>query len=369
MSLQLADVIRELERIAPGELQESYDNAGLITGRDDTPLTGVMCTLDCTEAVVMEAAKKGCNLVVAHHPIVFRGLKRLNGSNHVERAIIAAIKNDIAIYAIHTNLDNVLHRGVNERIAQQIGLKADSLRILAPMRERLMKLTTFVPVEQAEKVRQAVFDAGAGRIGRYDECSFNTEGLGTFRAGDGTNPFIGEHGERHTEAEQRIEVILPRHLENVVLKALHAAHPYEEVAYDLIPLLNQWLEAGSGLVGILPEPMTSEDFLQHIKTRMEIGQMRYAEGDGRTISKVAICGGAGSFLIGKALRQADAYLTADIKYHEFFEAENTLLLCDLGHFESEKFTIGLLSDIIRDKFPNFAVLLSETETNPVKYYS
>lgn len=369
MSLKLADVIQELERIAPGELQESYDNAGLITGRFDAPLTGVLCTLDCTEAVVMEAAGKGCNLVVAHHPIVFRGLKRLNGNNHVERAVIAAIKNDIAIYAIHTNLDNVLHRGVNERIAQQIGLKPESLRILAPMRERLMKLTTFVPVNEAEKVRQALFDAGAGRIGRYDECSFNTEGLGTFRAGQGTNPFVGRHGERHTEAEQRIEVILPRHLETAVLRALHTAHPYEEVAYDLIPLLNQWQEAGSGLLGELPEPMPVADFLQHVNARMEIGQLRYAEGDGRMIHKVAICGGAGSFLIGKALKQADAYLTADIKYHEFFEAENTLLLCDLGHFESEKFTIGLLSEIIRGKFPNFAVLLSETETNPVKYYS
>lgn len=369
MPLTLADVIQELERIAPCELQESYDNAGLITGRHDTLLTGVLCTLDCTEAVVMEAARRGCNLVVAHHPIVFRGLKRLNGNNHVERAVIAAIKNDIAIYAIHTNLDNVLHRGVNERIAQQIGLKADSLRILDPVRERLIKLTTFVPVEQAETVRQAIFDAGAGRIGRYDECSFNTEGLGTFRAGQGTNPFVGKHGERHTEAEQRIEVILPRHLKNAVMKALRAAHPYEEIAYDLIPLLNQWQEAGSGLVGDLPEPMPVADFLQLVKTRMEIGQLRYAEGDGRTIRKVAICGGAGSFLIGKALQQADAYLTADIKYHEFFEAENTLLLCDLGHFESEKFTINLLSDIIRDKFPNFAVLLSETETNPVKYYS
>lgn len=369
MSLKLADVIQELERIAPGELQEAYDNAGLITGRFDAPLTGVLCTLDCTEAVVMEAAGKGCNLVVAHHPIVFRGLKRLNGNNHVERAVIAAIKNDIAIYAIHTNLDNVLHRGVNERIAQQIGLKPESLRILAPMRERLMKLTTFVPVNEAEKVRQAIFDAGAGRIGRYDECSFNTEGLGTFRAGRGTNPFVGRHGERHTEAEQRIEVILPRHLENAVLRALHTAHPYEEVAYDLIPLLNQWQEAGSGLLGELPEPMPVADFLQHVNGRMEISQLRYAKGDGRMIHKVAICGGAGSFLIGKALKQADAYLTADIKYHEFFEAENTLLLCDLGHFESEKFTIGLLSEIIRGKFPNFAVLLSETETNPVKYYS
>jgi dinuclear metal center YbgI/SA1388 family protein len=369
MSLTLADVILELERIAPCELQESYDNAGLITGQYDAPLTGVMCTLDCTEAVVMEAVQKGCNLVVAHHPIVFRGLKRLNGNNHVERAVIAAIKNDIAIYAIHTNLDNVLHRGVNERIAQQIGLRADSLRILAPMRERLMKLTTFVPIDQAERVREAIFTAGAGRIGQYDECSFNTEGLGTFRAGQGTNPFVGKHGERHTEAEQRIEVILPRHLENAVMNALREAHPYEEIAYDLIPLLNQWQEAGSGLLGELPEPMPVADFLKHVKTSMQVSQLRFAEGDGRLINKVAVCGGAGSFLIGKALRQADAYLTSDIKYHEFFEAENSLLLCDLGHFESEKFTISLISEIIRGKFPNFAVLLSETETNPVKYYS
>lgn len=365
----LADAIRELERIAPLELQEAYDNAGLITGRFETPLSGILCTLDCTEAVVREAARRGCNLVVAHHPIVFRGLKKLNGYNHVERAVIAAIRHDIAIYAIHTNLDNALHRGVNERIAQRLGLLQASLRILAPMQERLMKLITFVPEAHAEAVRQALFAAGAGHIGQYDECSFNTHGTGTFRAGTGTNPFVGKHGERHAEAETRIEVILPRHAGKAVLKALQTAHPYEEVAYDLIPLLNSWQEAGAGLIGELPEAMPAEVFLRHVKETMELGQIRFAAGDGRPIRKVAVCGGAGSFLIGKALAQADAYLTADLKYHEYFEAENTLLLCDLGHFESEKFTINLLHDIIRDKFPNFAVLLSETETNPVKYYS
>jgi dinuclear metal center YbgI/SA1388 family protein len=369
MSICLADVISELERIAPPELQESYDNAGLITGRPDTLLSGVLTTLDCTEFVVAEAVKKGCNLIVAHHPIVFRGLKRLNGNNHVERAIIAAIRNDIAIYAIHTNLDNVLHRGVNERIAKQIGLRQDSLRILSPMRERLMKLITYVPDAHAAGVCDALFAAGAGHIGKYDECSFSTAGKGTFRAGTGTDPYVGQHGERHTESEQRIEVILPRHLESAVVKALKTAHPYEEVAFHLVPLLNGWQEAGSGLLGELPEAMPAESFLKLVKERMELSHLRYAAGDGRQIRKVAICGGAGSFLIGKALRQADAYLTADVKYHEFFEAENTLFLCDLGHFESEKFTINLLSDIIRDKFPNFAVLLSETETNPVKYYS
>lgn len=363
----VADIIRVLEQIAPPALQESYDNAGLITGRADQEVRGVLVCLDSTEAIIREAASRGCNMVVAHHPIVFRGLKKITGSNYVERAVELAIREGIAIYAIHTNLDNVLYRGVNQRIAERLGLQ--NLSILAPVREQLFKLETFVPHAHADAVREALFQAGAGNIGSYDACSFNLEGKGTFRAGAGSNPFVGTQGELHTEAETYIQVIAPRFRERSIVQALYEAHPYEQPAYQLIPMMNVWQEAGAGMIGTLPEPMPVQDFLRHIQNAMELPGFRLAEGPQSSIRKVALCGGAGSFLTAKALQAgADAYITADVKYHEFFDHEERMWLMDIGHFESERFTINLLFDVIREKFPKFAVLLPETNTNPVKYY-
>jgi dinuclear metal center YbgI/SA1388 family protein len=363
----VADVIQVLETIAPPALQESYDNAGLLTGRKDQEVRGVLVCLDSTEAVIREAAARGCNMVVAHHPIIFSGLKRITGNTYAERAVEAAVREGIAIYAIHTNLDNVLYRGVNQRIGARLGLQ--HMNILSPMREQLFKIETFVPHAQAEAVRNALFAAGAGNIGHYDACSFNLNGLGTFRPGADSNPFVGSKGHIHQEMETYIQMIAPKHRQDSVLRALKAAHPYEEVAYQMVPLMNEWQESGSGLIGQLREAMAPEAFLKHVQTVMELPGIRVATGSRQQIQKVALCGGAGSFLTRKALHAgADAYITADVKYHEFFDAEDQMWLLDIGHFESERFTINLIVEVISEKFPKFAVLLPETNTNPVKYH-
>ncbi len=363
--VSIADITRCLETFANPMLQEHYDNAGLITGNPDTPVKAVLVCLDSTEAVIDEAISKGCNLIVAHHPIIFSGLKKINGKTYIERAIIKAIKHDIAIYAIHTNLDNV-RNGVNKKIAEKLELT--QTKVLDPKAGLLKKLVTFVPHAAMDAVSNALFAAGAGHVGNYDECGFQTIGSGTFRGNDESNPVIGEKGKRHTEPETRFETIFPAHLQQMVIQALQNAHPYEEVAYEVYSLDNQWQDAGSGLIGKLKEPMDPMDFLAHLRKCMGIGMVKYTPLN-KQIATVAVCGGAGSFLLKKALASgADAYVSADFKYHEFFDAENRLLIADIGHYESEIFTTELIRDIILKKIPTFAVLLSETNTNPIKYF-
>jgi dinuclear metal center YbgI/SA1388 family protein len=359
------EIIQHLETFAPVYLQESYDNAGLIVGEGSSECNGVITTLDATEAVVDEAISKNCNLVVAHHPIIFRGLKKLNGKNYVERTILKAIKNDIAIYAIHTNLDNV-KKGVNNKIAERIALQ--NLQMLQPKEQILKKLITFAPLDNAEDLRKALFAAGAGQLGKYSECSFNTEGTGTFKPEEGADPFVGEIGKRHEEKEMKIEVIFPGYLEQKIIRAMIEAHPYEEVAYDIISLGNYLSDVGSGLIGELENAVGENEFLQKIKTAFNLQVIRHTKLLGKQIKKVAVCGGAGSFLIPVALsNRADVYITSDIKYHEFFDAEDMLLI-DIGHYESEQFTIDLLYDILKEKYPNFAVRKTEVNTNPVNYF-
>jgi len=364
--MTIQDITSFLEKMAPPFLQESYDNAGLITGNSNWECTGIITSLDATEAVVLEAIEKKCNLIVAHHPIIFSGLKKITGKNYVERTIITAIKNDIAIYAIHTNLDNVL-QGVNGKIADQLGLI--NRQVLQPRTGILKKLFTFVPVEHAEKVRSAIFAAGGGHISNYSECSFNTEGSGTFKAGEGSDPFVGEIGKRHTENEIRIEVIFPAWAEKAVYQAMVAAHPYEEVAYDIISLNNTTTFIGSGLVGELPEKTTEAAFLYLIKEKFKLSVIKHTALTGKSVQKVALCGGAGSFLIDAAIGAgADFYISSDIKYHEFFDADCRLVVADIGHYESEQYTIDLLFDILREKFLTFAVLKTSVNTNPVHYF-
>ncbi|RFM26134.1 Nif3-like dinuclear metal center hexameric protein [Deminuibacter soli] len=364
--MKIADIIRELETLAPPAYQESYDNAGLLTGSAGWECTGALCTLDVTEAVVNEAVRRGCNLVVAHHPIIFKGLKKITGRNYVEQTIIAAIKADVAIYAIHTNLDNVLH-GVNARIADKIGLI--NRRILVPKEGTLLKLYTFVPVAHAEQVKNALFKAGGGQIGQYSECSFSAEGDGTFKAGEGTHPFVGEQGQRHTERELKLELVFPAVLQQPIIQALLTAHPYEEVAYDIVALNNDYQQIGSGLIGELPVVSTETGLLQQLKQAFGLQVIRHTPLLGTPVLKVALCGGAGSFLTGAALAAgAQVYVTADVKYHEFFDANSRLVIADIGHWESEQFTIDLLFDILLAKFPTFAVLKSEIATNPVHYF-
>ena len=364
--MQIKNIIQVLEETAPPSLQESYDNAGLITGTAEMECTGILCTLDVTEDVVLEAKKRGCNFIVAHHPIIFSGLKKINGKNYVERTIIAAIKNDIAIYAIHTNLDNVLY-GVNDRMADRLGLI--NRKILLPKSGQMRKLYTFVPLAQADQVRKALFEAGAGHIGEYSEVSYNVTGTGTFKGSEKTKPFAGEPGKLQLEPEIKIEVVFPPHLQSQIVKKLWEAHPYEEVAYDIVSLDNDNQLIGSGLLGELPEEMDAIGFLHMLQASFGLSVVRHTPILPKKLKKIAICGGSGSFLTGKAIASgADAYVTADIKYHEFFDANDRILLADIGHWESEQFTSELLIEILQAKFPTFAVLKSGIKTNPVNYF-
>lgn len=363
----IKEILTELEKLAPLPYQEDYDNAGLLVGSPDTEVTGVLFTLDITEDIVGEAIRKQCNLVVAHHPIIFKGLKKLNGKNYVERTVIKAIKNDIALYASHTNLDHVVG-GVNWQIAHRLGLQ--NIKVLAPKKQILNKLAFFCPVENTQSVLEALFEAGAGEIGEYRNCSFRSEGLGTFLPGENANPVTGTRGKLETVEEHRVEVMLPSHLQAQVLRVLKRAHPYEEVAYYLSALENENQEVGAGAIGELPEAMETGGFLAHLKEKMDASMIKYTEPTGRKIRRVAVCGGTGSFLLRNAiLAKADVYVTADYKYHEFFDAERRIMICDIGHYESEVFTKNLLHDYISGKFSNFALCLSEISTNPVRYFS
>jgi dinuclear metal center YbgI/SA1388 family protein len=364
--MKIGEIISFLESLAPLSLQENYDNAGLLTGNSGWNCSGIITTLDATEAVVQEAIEKKCNLIVAHHPIIFGGLRKITGKNYVEQTIITAIKNDIAIYAIHTNLDNVLH-GVNAAIADKLELI--NRKILQPKNETLKKLFTFVPIEFAENVRSAIFNAGGGHISQYSECSFNTAGQGTFKPGEGTNPFTGKRGIRHTEDEIKMEMIFPAWQEKTILAAIIDAHPYEEVAYDIISLDNQNQQVGSGLVGELSESKSENEFLTLLKKTFNLSVIRHTPLTGKPVKKIALCGGAGSFLTGAAAAAgADFYITGDIKYHEFFDANGRLVIADIGHYESEQFTIDLLFDILTQKFPTFAIQKTGVKTNPVHYF-
>lgn len=363
--MKLRDIISALEQWAPPVYQESYDNSGLIVGDPDTEITSAMVTLDCIESVVDEAIDKRVDVIIAHHPIVFVGLKRFTGRTYVERTVMKAIKHGIAIYAIHTNLDNVAH-GVNRHLAQLLGLS--SLSILAPKSGLLEKLVVFVPSSHAERVRSALFEAGAGEIGNYSDCSFNLKGSGTFKPGQTTDPFVGKQGERHVEAEERIEVVVHAHLMSQVLRAMEAAHPYEEVAYDRYSINNALATVGSGMVGELQSPLKLHDFFDVVKTQLSARVIRHTAVSNPEIKKIAVCGGSGFFLLAAAQRAGvDVFLTSDVKYHQFFDAEG-VILADVGHWESEHRTVEWIASYLNEKFPKFAVHFSQTNTNPVQYY-
>ncbi|MFM2363044.1 MAG: hypothetical protein RLZZ316_1946 [Bacteroidota bacterium] len=365
--MKISEIITALEQWAPPVLQEDYDNAGLITGSSLWHCNGVLVCLDITAAVLQEAKTTNCNLIVVHHPIIFKGLKKITGRTYIEKLVIDAIKNDIAIYAIHTNLDNVLH-GVNGKIAALLGLK--NISVLAARSNQLKKLFSFVPVAQASQVRAAVFAAGAGHIGNYSECSFNANGTGTFKAGASTQPYVGKHGLLHEEDEIKIEVVFPAWIEQQVVAALLKSHPYEEATYDIIVLENNHAQIGSGVVGVLPSPLSEPLFLDMLLEIFKVPVVRHTALMGRPIERVAVCGGAGSFLISKALAEgADVYITADMKYHDFFDAAGNMLIADVGHYESEQYTCDLILSFLQEKFPTFASLKTSVVTNPVKYYT
>jgi dinuclear metal center YbgI/SA1388 family protein len=337
---------------------------GLLVGNAQNELSSVLISVDVTEEVVEEAINKKANLIIAHHPIIFKGLTSLTGKNYVERTVIKAIRHDIAIYVQHTNLD-VVPEGISYRLAKE--LKLENIKTLSPTGAALKKLAVFVPESHAEPVREAIFKAGAGHIGKYDQCSFNTEGQGSFRASEGANPFIGEIGETHFEREIKVETIFPEHLQAKIISELKNAHPYEEVAYDIYTLDKKNTEIGLGKYGMLSKSMNEKDFFKYVKNELKIKNFRHSPLTGKDIKTVAVCGGSGSFLINKAKQIADVYITADIKYHEFFDAENQCILLDIGHYESERYSKDIFYEIITKKFSNFAVHFSDYNTNPINY--
>ncbi len=361
----IQDVINHLEKLAPLAYAEDFDNVGLLIGDRNTQLTGVMVTLDTLESVVDEAIERQCNLIVSFHPIIFKGLKKINGANYVERVVLKAIKHDISIYAIHTALDNSL-QGVNDIICDTLGI--GNKKILLPQKGTIKKLTTYVPKKDADGLRVALFKSGAGQIGNYEDCSFNTEGVGTFRGNDASDPKVGERFEYRQEQETQISVTFQKHLEHHILKTLLEHHPYEEVAYEVTTLDNYNQHIGIGMVGELANDMATEDFLQFVKQKMNVSCIKHSELTTDKVKRIAVLGGSGSFAIAAAKSaKADVFITADLKYHDFFSAENQIILADIGHYESEQFTKTFLAHYLSKKITNFAVVLSTINTNPVKY--
>ncbi|AZJ35307.1 Nif3-like dinuclear metal center hexameric protein [Tenacibaculum singaporense] len=363
--MQIKDVTNYIEQLAPLSYAEDFDNVGLLIGKHNTEVTGVLVTLDTLEETVEEAITKNCNLIVSFHPIVFSGLKKINGNNYVERVVLKAIQNNIAIYATHTALDNV-NNGVSAKMGEILGL--ENMKTLIPKKGIIKKLTTYVPFTEANNLREKLFEAGAGNIGNYDNCSFNVEGKGSYRGNENSNPTVGEKGKLMFEEETCITVTFDSYLEGKILSALFKNHPYEEVAYEVITLDNQNQNVGMGMIGELSSEMDEKDFLLFVKETFKTGCVRHSELLDKPIKKVAVLGGSGSFAIKNAIRAgADAYISADFKYHEFFKAEKRILLADVGHYESEQFTKKLLVDYLSKKFSTFAIILSEKSTNPIHY--
>ena len=363
--MKIKQILTILEEMAPLAYAEDFDNVGLLLGNQENEATGILVCHDALENVIDEAIAKKCNLVVCFHPIIFSGLKKITGKNYVEKSVVKAIKNDIAIYAVHTALDN--HKnGVNKIFSDALGLK--NTTILVPKQNFIQKLVTYTVPENAEKVRSALFEIGAGTIGNYDNCSFNSEGFSTYKGNENSNPTVGIKGELTQTNEVKIEVVYEKHLQSKILKALFSNHVYEEVAYEIYDIQNTHQNIGLGMIGELEKPMSETDFLSFVKTKMQCGVIRHSAFLNKSIQKVAVLGGSGSFAIKNAIQAgADVFLTADLKYHNFYEAENQLLLADIGHYESERFTKNYIVDFLKEKITNFAVVLSEKNTNPVKY--
>jgi dinuclear metal center YbgI/SA1388 family protein len=361
----LSEITSYLNTEIPPALQESYDNCGLLIGDAKMEITGVLVCLDITAGVFDEAAEKHCNLIVSHHPLIFSGLKSLTGRNETEQLVLRAVRENVAVFALHTNLDNH-NRGVNHFLCGKLGI--EHVEILRPVAGNLRKLVTFCPTLHAGKVREAIFSAGAGHIGNYDFCSFSGSGEGTFRAQAGSNPFVGEQGKVHTEPELRIETVFPDFVENKIVAALLQAHPYEEVAYDIYTLKNTNHQVGAGMIGTLREAVPAELFLLQVKAVLQLGAIRHTGFQNKKVQRIALCGGSGSFLISDAMRcNADIYMTGDIKYHDFFIPGDKMILADIGHYESEQFTKELIYTILKKKFTTFALFISGTNTNPVNY--
>ena len=364
--MTIKDVTEKLEELAPLSHAEDFDNVGLLVGKYNTEVTGVLVALDTLEAVIDEAIEKQCNLVVSFHPIIFKGLKKLRGDTYVERVVLKAIQNNIAIYSMHTALDNVMD-GVNGKICDMLGLI--NRQVLIPKKGAIRKLVTYVPESHTDSLLEGLYGAGAGNIGNYSNCSFRSTGQGSFTPGPDTNPALGKPGIPQLENETRLDLTFSSDREKKVLAALFSHHPYEEVAYELYTLENSHQHLGMGMMGELKDPMETEAFLELLKKRMNASVIRHSKLLSGTVRKVAVLGGSGAFAINPAIAAgADLLITADLKYHDFFTAEGKIVLADIGHYETEQFTKNLLVDYLRKKIPNFAISLSETKTNPINYF-
>jgi dinuclear metal center YbgI/SA1388 family protein len=370
--MKLKDIFQELEKSAPLSMQEEYDNSGLLYGDPEAKCKKVLVCLDITDEVLKEAIQMEANLIISHHPLVFRAIKKLEHKKYPDRILIDAIQNNIALYAMHSNLDN-WHRGVNQKIGEKLGL--EKLSVLENKASQLCKLVVFCPDIKLKNgryapgvLRNALFSAGAGHIGKYEHCSFNTEGLGTFRGMEGSHPFIGKQGKTHIQKEIKIEVIFPTYAEKNLIQKMKEVHPYEEIAYDIYPLNNTFAYAGAGMTGIYPEAKNTKAFLREIKDIFQVETLRHSRIYKKEIREIAFCGGSGSFLISRAkAKKADVFLSSDIKYHDFFQADENMMIVDIGHYQSEQFTIELIIDLLQKKFPKFAVLKTRINTNPIKY--
>jgi dinuclear metal center YbgI/SA1388 family protein len=363
--MKLKDLCSYLDSAVPLSFQEGYDNSGLQVGLPDREISSAMITLDVTEEVIEEAVSEKCDIIISHHPLLFTGIKKLSGSTFTERILYKSVRHDIAIYSSHTNLD-IFSNGVSRKMAGKLNLKG--IKVLSPLKNSLLKLVTYIPETHLEKVRDALFDSGAGVIGNYDRCGFSSLGTGSFRGNDNTKPFSGEKGKINFEKEIRFETVLFSHLKEKVIKVLLDVHPYEEVAYDIYSLENENVDVGLGCVGELDDQMSEVDFLKRVSSVFDAKGIRYSKLTGKPVKKIALCGGSGSLLINMAIASgSDAFITADIKYHNFSDADSKILLVDAGHFESEKFSTEILYDLIIKKFPKFAVRFSEKNTNPINY--
>lgn len=362
--MKIIELAKKIEDFAPSTYQEDYDNSGFQVGNIEDEIKGVLITIDVTEEVIDEAIRKKCNLIISHHPLIFPKIKKILGRNNTERCIIKAIQNDITIYSNHTNLDKV-EGGVSYRLAEKLGLK--EIQTLYREDDLLFKVATYVPSAHAVAVREAMFSAGAGKIGAYSNCSYNLTGIGTFKAQEGCNPFVGKINEEHSEEEVKIETIVPKAKLNATINAILSVHPYEEPAYDIFPTKNTF-SVGLGAIGNLPEPIDEIEFLHKIKKTLKADRIRHTAILGKKISKVALCGGSGAEFLQTAINSgADIYISADFKYHQFFEAENKIIIADVGHFESEQFTKDIFYDIISKNNTNFAIYYTDCKTNPINY--
>ena len=363
--MKIREITRYIEELAPLNYAEDFDNVGLLVGSYNTEVSGVLVTLDTLEETIDEAIAKQCNLIVSFHPIIFAGLKKINGSSYVERVILKAIKNDIAIYATHTALDNSKN-GVSAKMCEVLGLT--NTKILIPKKGIIKKITTVVPSVNADSLRNSLFEAGGGAVGNYEHSSLSTIVESTFKGTENSNPVVGLKEVLHVDNETKISIIFERKNEVKILKCLQAEHPYEEVSYEIVTLENVHQDIGMGMLGEFTKPMEEKDFLRYLKKTMQTACIRHSELLHKKIKKVAVLGGAGSFAISDAKRAgADAYVSADFRYHEFFKAEKDILLADIGHYESEQFTKNLLVDYLTKKFSNFAIVLSQKSTNPIYY--